>query len=171
MAIQIKDASELGRLLTAVSQELANATIFFRMFIDINDAQREFQEEMGESYTFWFQTMQAHLDATLLRLCQNIRSKKHHAGLPGLLDTIKSNRHLFTAEEFAKRMEGSQAAETLIAEKRSLDWTILTEVDIKKVDANKNPRVKILIGIRNHFYSHRNAEDVIRNRSVRDLYP
>jgi len=170
MAIPIKDASELGRLLAAVSIELVNANISFRMCMDISAAHREFYDEIQQSRTFWHQTMRANLDASVLALGKVYDQKKRNAGLPGLLDTIQANPHFFAAEEFAKRIVDRQGADTLTAEHRSLNRQILRD-DIEKVDVKNNPLVGILMGMRHNFYSHRNSSDLINNRSARDKYP
>lgn len=119
--------------------------------------------------TFWDRTITAHLDAAILRLCRIYDQKRRNLGLYGLLDTIRANPHLFSPEEYAKRMEGG-APNLLSDGPPILDLQILAQ-DIVYVCRATNPIVDRLIAVRHNYYSHRNADDVVADVTVGEEYP
>jgi hypothetical protein len=170
LAIQVRDSAEFQRLLVALSQELVEANIFFRMHMDLIAASTEYADEMNQSVTFWDRTITAHLDAAILRLCRIYDQEKRNLSLSGLLDTIRANPHLFSAQQFERRIEGNPAAQLLNADPPVLDRAILDK-DISYVTRATNPIVDRLIDVRHNYYSHRNAADVVAERRVADEHP
>jgi AbiU2 len=170
MAISVRDSKEFQRLLEAISWELVEANIFFRMHMDLIKAASRFQREINEARTFWDRTITAHLDAAILRLCRIFDQNDRNLGLGALLDTILANPHFFAPKEFARRVEGRPAAEALTAEPPILDRAQLDR-DIASVSRSGNTCVDLLIDVRHNYYSHRNAEDVAVGRIVADEHP
>jgi hypothetical protein len=169
MAIPIRNSAELQRLLVAIAKELVEANIFFRLHMDLIAASREFADEMNESWTFWDRTIASHLDAAILRLCKIYDQKPRNLGLFGLLDTVRANPHLFSAEEYTKRMEG-RAPNLLIDGPPILDLPTL-ETDIAHVRRGTNAMVDRLVNVRHNYYSHRNADDVVADVTVGVKHP
>jgi AbiU2 len=170
MAIQVRDSAELQRLLKALASELVDANIFFRLHVDLVKATGEFADEMNQAWTFWDRTLAAHLDTAVFRLCKIFDQDDRNLGLRGLLETVRANPHLFSAKEFAKRVEARPAGELLAADPPVLDRAQLDR-DIAYATRANNPRVERLIAVRHNFYSHRNAADVVADRSVGAEYP
>jgi AbiU2 len=171
MAIQVRDSAEFGRLLQAISLELVDANIAFRMHTDLIAAYESGSgAAMRQAWTFWSLTIQGHLDSAIFRLCRIYDQKTSHLGLRGLLHTIQSNQHLFSKEQFAARVQDRQYAKALIADFDPLDTTQL-EADMQYVTRESNPVVDRLVAIRHNYYSHRNARDVVEDRAVAEAYP
>ena len=171
MAIQVKNSEEFQRLLQNLSLELVDANIAFRMHTDLIAAyEGEFGEEMRQAWTFWSLTIQAHVESAIFRLCRIYDQDDKNLGLRGLLDTIRANPHLFSKEEFGKRVEGRPAAGLLAADLPALDREQLRR-DTDYVTRATNPVVDRLIDVRHNFYSHRNARDVVEGRPVAEAHP
>ncbi|MCU1314918.1 MAG: hypothetical protein JWN63_240 [Candidatus Acidoferrum typicum] len=171
MAIQVKDSIEFQRVLEAIALELVDANIAFRMHTDLIAAyEQEFGTELRQSWTFWSLTIQGHLDSAVFRLCRIYDQDDKNLGLRGLLETIRSNPHLFSKEHFSKRMQGRPAAEELVADLAQLDHKEL-ERDLAYVSRSSNPLVDRLIDVRHNYYSHRNARDVVEDREVAEAHP
>jgi hypothetical protein len=94
-----------------------------------------------------------------LHLCKIYDPNKAHAGLRGLLDTIRATPQWFTPDRFRERMQGRSAAAGLIANPPVLDTAQLA-TDLAYVTRTTNPAVNRLIEARNNYYSHRNAADI-----------
>lgn len=171
MAIQVRNSSEFERLLKALALELVDANIPFKMHTNLIAAyESESGEAMRQSWTFWSLTIQAHLDSAVFRLCRIYDQNNKRLGLRGLLHTIHSNKHLFSRDQFAARMEGRAHAERLIAAYEPLDPRQI-EADMDYVTRATNPIVDRLIAIRHNYYSHRNAEDVVADHAISQKYP
>jgi HEPN superfamily AbiU2-like protein len=169
MAIQISDSAEFEKLIGALARELVDANIFFRLHTDLLKAATEYTDEMNQTATFWDRTIHAHLDAAVFRLCKIFDQDTRNLSLPGLLDTVRANPHLFEPAAFEKRMEGREFAETLKADPPKLDRALLDQ-DIAYVTRANNAVVDRLINVRHNFYSHRNAKDVVAGQVVGEKY-
>jgi AbiU2 len=171
MAIQVRNATEFGRLLETLALELVDANIAFKMHANlIASYESESREAMREAWTFWSLTIQAHLDSSVFRLCRIYDQNDRHLGLRGFIHTVQSNQRLFSKEQFSVRMEGRAHAESLIAAFAPLDSRQI-EADMGYVTRATNPVVDRLIAIRHNYYSHRNAEDVVADHAVSEKYP
>jgi len=171
MAIQVRNSAEFKRLVEALVLELVDANIAFKMHTNLIEAHvQDGTRAMQESWTFWSLTIQGHLDSAIFRLCRIYDQKPRNLGLPGFLNTIKCNRHLFSEAEFAERLQGRDHAQTLIENFEPLNAPQL-EADIAYVTRDRNPTVDRLIDIRHNYYSHRNARDVVADVAIAEAYP
>jgi len=171
MAIQVRNSDELKRLSEALALELVDANIAFRMHEQLIAAyEGDYGNAMREAWTFWSLTIQGHLDSAVFRLCRIYDQDDKNLGLRGLLDTIRSNQHLFSQEQFAARMQSRPQPELLIANYEPLDQAQI-DIDMKYATRATNPVVDRLIAVRHNYYSHRNARDVVAERAVAETYP
>jgi hypothetical protein len=169
MILMIKSSEEFESLLDALTDELVNANIFFRLYDDLTNAIAEYEREFNQSHTFWKLTFQAHLDASLFRLCRVYDKTAHSLSLRNLLDTIKGNLDLFEVSSFKKRLKDNPFVESLALTARKPDIKQL-DVDIDYVSTN-NPLVRNLILWRNKIFAHRDARNVIVKERVAVSYP
>lgn len=171
MAIQVRSSAEFKLLIEALVLELVDANIAFNMHMDLIQAHQEDRARaMQESWTFWSLTIQAQLDSAIFRLCRIYDQKPNNLGLPGFLDTVKCNLHLFSNTRFAERLQGRDHAQSLIEHFEPLNASQL-EADIAYVLRDSNPTVDRLIDIRHNYYSHRNAKDVVADVAIAEAYP
>ncbi len=168
MAIQVSNEEEFRRLLRALSLELVDANISFKMHTKLIAAgEADQMATMNEAWTFWSLTIQAHIDSAIFRLCRIFDQDDTNLGLRGLLDTIRANQHLFSKKFFVARMQSLPDPESSY---EALDLARL-ETDMRYATRNTNDVVDRLIKIRHNYYSHRNASDVVADRNVSETYP
>ena len=171
MAIEVRNSDELNRLLQTLALELVDANIAFKMHTSLIEAyESNSGSSMREAWTFWSLTIQAHLDSAVFRLCRIYDQDDRNLGLRGLLDTIKSNQHFFSKEQYTSRIQQRPQAEFLVANFEPLNAKQI-HTDVAYATRSSNPVVDRLIAIRHNYYSHRNAEDVVADRAVAETYP
>jgi len=171
MAIQVGNSGELKRVIEALALELVDANIAFKMHTHLVSAyEGEYGDAMREAWTFWSLTMQGHLDSAVFRLCRIYDQDDKNLGLRGLLDTIRSNQHLFSLEQFSARMQSRPQPDLLIANFELLNSAQIG-VDMDYATRATNPVVDRLMAVRHNYYSHRNARDVVAERAVAETYP
>lgn len=169
MKLEIKSSEDFERLLDALDGELVSANIFFRLHRDLTNSVAEYEREFNQSGTFWKLTFQAHLDASLFRLCRVYDNTALSLSLLNLLDTIKVNLHLFDVAGFKERLKDNPFVESLSITARKPDLKQLDE-DIDYVSVN-NPLVDKLIKWRNKIFAHRDARNVIIKKNLAVSYP
>src|ERR1700676_530062 len=108
MKIKISDAAEFKRLLEALIDELVEAEEHFHLHQKLSAAIPEIQDVFNVSPAFWFLTLRAHTDATLMRLCKAYdlyEGGKPSLNLRNLLETVQSYLHLFDEPSFRERLK------------------------------------------------------------------
>lgn len=156
MAIPVSDSTELQNLLETLARELVEASIFFRLYRDLVEAAAadRFNKEMHQSLTFWQQTVAAHRETAVFRLCKIFDQRRDSLNVRSVLETIRANPHFFSAERFEERMGQRAHVEHTPLDRAQLD---------KDIDyaGEQNPLVARLVGARNNFYAHRSAQGVL----------
>jgi hypothetical protein len=170
MAIQVRNDTEFKRLVDALAQEIVDGNIFFRLHMDLIAAYEADRPTMREAWTFWSLTMQAHLDAAILRLTKIYDQDDTHLGLLGFLDTVKSNFHLFSLDRFAERIREQNRPDSLVSGFESLDLRQV-DADMEYARRASNAIVNRFIDLRHNFYVHRNARDVVEDINVGETRP
>ena len=156
MAVPINSSSEFDALLEALADDIIQAKSHFKLLKDLRSSINKYVSELNQSNAFWRLTFRAHLDATLIRLCRIYDDNKSALHLKNWLETIKSNRHLFRADNFKERLKGNPCVESLAANPRiPSDDELQSDIDSVK---KENPLVKKLRGIRDNSVAHKNAK-------------
>lgn len=153
----------------ALANELVEAQIHFNLYGDLVASHAEYADELSESNTFWSLTLDAHLDATILRLCKAYDQCPTSLNLRNLLDTVSENLDLFEEPNFRERLKENPFVDSLAANVPTPDSSQLQR-DIASVNAN-DPLVKKLVIWRNSYFSHRSRDHALNpSPYVRD-YP
>ena len=100
--------------------------------------------------------MRAHIDMVVLRLCRLYDSDSKTISLPNFVLTVEANRVLFSKTAFIDRNKNNPHLEWLEKYNRDLSPKFMEEA--KKNFSSKNPIVKNLLIMRNHFVAHLNHE-------------
>lgn len=169
MQLKIQNAAEFHKLLFTLAGELVDARIHFRLFRDLSSAHSEYWREFAQSNTFWSFTLQAHVDAALMRLCKAFDINRSSLNLRTLIWTIKSNLHLFEEERFRERLKGNPFVESLAATLRVPD-AVMIQRDLDFVSPN-NLLVKKLIVWRDKHIAHRDPSPVLNPEELTQRYP
>jgi hypothetical protein len=169
--IKITNATEFNHLLQALCRELVEAHNHFNLYRDLQGAISDYGEEMNQSRTFWYLTLESHLDASIVRLCKiyEHHNRKDTLNLRNLLDTIQANIAFFDTANFRERLKDNPFVESLSEDSRKPDEKQLQE-DIAYVD-RKNSLVQSLMMWRDNVVAHRNTHYVISQKNLGDDYP
>ena len=149
-------SEEFSKLLRALSSDVVNAHIHWRMATELGKALSAHPLVIAQSNTFWSLTHQAHVATSLqclARACDQERSALH---LPSLLRTIKTNLEIFEADKFRVRLADNPFLESLVESAEKPDERQLTE-DIALCTA-KDPDVRLLATYRNSRAAHRSKK-------------
>lgn len=169
MPLTIKNAAEFQKLLFTLAGELVDARCHFRLFQDLSAARAEYWREFGQSNTFWWLTSQAHLDASLMRLCKAFDINRSSLNLRTLIRTIKNNLHLFNEEGFRARLKGNPFVDSLASTLRVPDTTTIQK-DLDFVSPS-NLLVRKLIVWRDKHIAHRDPSPVLNPEELTTRYP
>lgn len=169
MNLKIKDAAEFKSLLHALASELVDGRIHFRLYSDLKASVQKYHTEFNQSGTFWSLTCQAHLDASIFRLCKIYDKHSKTLNLQNFLDTIENNISIFDEENFRERLKGNSFVDSLAKDSRKPDTTQL--VADRNYVSDKNPLVKNLTEWRNNFFAHRSARHVMTKRDLSQECP
>lgn len=170
MAIQIKTAEDLKRLLATLANELVDANVYLQLHQDLSGSVPQYQREFNQARAFWGLTLQAHLDAAIFRLCKIYDDHRDGLNMKSLLETIRANLHVFSRENFRERMKGNAFVDALAAEARTPDVAQLNE-DIAFASKESNPLVNSLVGLRNKLFAHRASREVLSETDLAAVYP
>ena len=164
MSFKINSSEEFERLMEALSHDLVQANIHYRLHRDLRDAVQEYEREFNQAGTFWSLTLNAHFDACLFRLCRAYEQHKNALHLRNWLKIIQENLHLFDTGAFKTRLKENPFVESLAASAKKPDSEQLA-VDIEFA-SNKNPLVEKLTILRNKVFAHREVKLLIQNCNV-----
>lgn len=170
LMIEVKDSAEFSRLLVALSGDIVNAHIHYRLYRDLREALRQHHLVAVQSNTFWSLTLQAHLNACIHVLCrvydQNLKAALH---LRSWLATIKENLHLFDEDQFRERLKDNPFVDSLAQSPRKPDSALLDQ-DIRSCSV-EDPLVKTLTIHRGSRIVHKSARNVVAERDIGDEHP
>lgn len=162
MQIDVTDSAQFKRLLEALVDELIDARDYFRLHQNLNAAAiGDYQEEFNQSPAFWTSTLNAHMDATLLRLCKayDLYEGKPSLNLRNFLETIHANLHFFDESDFRERLKDNPFVDSLAADPGRPDPAQLQK-DLESVNS-ANPLVKKLTILRNNYFAHRSRSSAL----------
>ena len=169
MQLKIQNAAEFQKLLFTLAGELVDARIHFRLFQDLSAASAEYFREFAQSNTFWSFTSQAHLDASLMRLCKAFDINRSSLNLRTLIWTIKANLYLFEEEGFRERLKGNPFVDSLATTLR-VPEPATVERDLDFVSPN-NLLVRKLIVWRDKHIAHRDPSPVLNPEELTQRHP
>jgi hypothetical protein len=163
--IRVSSADEFNRLVEALAHDVGSANIHWRLH-------RELHKSLGEddrivwsqTPTFWHLTLNAHTFAAVQCIARAYDQNQTSLHLLSWLKTIEANMHLFTEEEFRKRLSGSPFVDSLAQHLRVPDQDQL-ERDIASCSVS-DPKVKALTLHRGNISAHRNARTVASGRDL-----
>lgn len=155
---------ELGKRISALSNDVVNANIHWRMRCDLIDSLQKHPLVGAQSNTFWHYTLKAHATSTIINLCRIFEKRQDTLNLLEYLKTIQNNPNLFETPAFKKRLADNEFVNSLALETRCPDKSIL-DSDIKSCSANDS-LVKKLLDYRGDFFAHKNADIAIGNKLV-----
>lgn len=89
--IAVKDSTEFTRLLEALSNDIVDAHVQYRLHCDLADAFAKFPLVRHQSPAFWSMTLQAHLDSSIHALCRVYDQEERSLHLKSWLLTIQGN--------------------------------------------------------------------------------
>ncbi|MFQ5687485.1 MAG: hypothetical protein ACE5GV_12590 [Candidatus Scalindua sp.] len=156
MGIKIATAKELNKLLDVLAQEIIDANIYHRLYLDILGSISENRDAFRQSNTFWHFVLISLNDARVLRLCRIFDKNSKSLNLYGLLEAIKRNIHYFKEDHFRERLKDNPFVEMLAKENRMPSEEQLDK-DILFASEN-NPLIKKLTIWRNTIIAHRNVK-------------
>ena len=167
--INVADSAEFGRLIEAMSRDIVNAQIHYKLYRDLHAALSEHRIVEAQSRTFWSLTLQAHLNACIHLLCRVYDQNPKALHLRSWLLTIRENLNLFDEEEFRERLKDNPYVDSLAKDPRKPDHTIL-ERDLLLCSTD-DPLVKTLQIHRGSRIVHRSAKNIVAEREIGDEHP
>ena len=167
--IRIASAEEFKRLLEALAHDVGDANIHWQLHQDLHRTLGEDERiVLHQSRTFWNLTLLAHSSTAVQCLARAYDQNQSSLHLLSWLRTIKANLHLFSKEEFTKRLADNPFVESLAADPRTPDAAQLDQ-DISSC-SDTDPKVKALILHRGNITAHRNARTTAAGRSLADQF-
>lgn len=169
MKIEIESAKQFEDLLTALAQEVVDANIHWHLLQDLKGKAEEYSRELNESATFWSQTFQAHLQATIFILIRVYDGNSKVLSLRNLLDTIEANITIFDKENFKERLKDNVFVESLAEDVRKPNAEQLGK-DIE-FSSDQNEVVNKLQIWRGNLFAHKSAKNVLSGKDITSEYP
>ena len=166
--ISIKDSAEFERLLKALSDDVVDAHIHYRLYQDLVEAINKHPLVVQQSNVFWTFTLQAHLNSSVYALFRAYDQNMRSLHLRSWLTTIQANLHLFDEAAFRERLKDNPYVASLAQDSRKPDATVLAE-DIAACSSS-DPIVKKLTIYRGSRIAHRNARSLVAARHVGDRH-
>jgi len=160
--IQISGENDFEKLLKRLSDDIIKAPAFLRIDKRLGECFEEYGDEVCQSEFFWAMVSVAVHETGLSRLARVYDKQKDALGLPALLVTIKTNRHLFADEAVKKRVGRVNApfAQSIVPGSHFPDLQVL-ENDLALV-LYSDPLVKKLLSWRNKFGAHISSEETVK---------
>jgi hypothetical protein len=167
--IPIKNALQFTRLIEALSKDIVDAHIHYKLYVDLLKAREEHPLVMQQSPAFWGLTLKSHLSSSLLHLSRAYDQQKNALHLNSWLLTIKTNFSFFETENFRERLKENVFVESLAASSRRPDIQTL-EQDIL-LCSPKDELVKLFLLHRHHIIAHTNAWNAADGKSIGSTKP
>lgn len=168
MVIEFKSEKDFQRLLDALAGEICSAKDHLGLYRDLRAAEEEFGREYIQSWTFWWLTFRAHLEAALFRLIRIYDAHLASLSLRNLLDTIKARLDVFDVESFRERLKGNPFVDSLASDARKPDAAQL-DADIEF--AGNDERIEKLTKWRHNLLAHRSAKNIVKGVEIAADYP
>ena len=157
--IKIKSHLDFERLLKALSDDVIDAHIHFRMHADLVESTNKDPIVFQQSSFFWGLTIQAHLNSCLYALFRAYDQEKTSLHLRSWLITIQANMQLFEDAAFRERLKDNPYVASLAEGAQKPDFAVLAK-DIASCSAN-DPIVKKMTIYRSSRIAHSSAKKLI----------
>ena len=154
--IPIASSVEFGKLITALSSDVVDAHVHWRMHCDLHEAIQTQPIVWSQSRAFWHLTLAAHAETALEHLCRVFDQQKSSLHLRSWLETIRANINIFETAEFKQRLAGNAFVDSLAEHPRIPDLALL-KADIDDC-SDTNALVKRLITHRGNVVAHTSAK-------------
>ena len=167
--INIYNSSEFELLLSALSRDIVNANIYYKLLKDINSELESKPLVAIQSRAFWSLTQESLLISTTTLLCRAYDQNNKSLSLHNLLLTITENMLLFDEANFRERKKGNPFVDSLAQSPRKPDVELLKD-DIA-LCSKKDELVKNLTVHRGSTLAHLNAKNIVKKNNINDKNP
>lgn len=171
-ALEIKNQNHFEKLLDDLIDDVVTAKFHYKLFLDLRKSVKDYEDEFNEARTFWFLTLNAHVELSIFRLCRIYDQYKRGKGslnLQSLIVTIKENKTIFNTNHFRKRMKKNPDVESLSKTQRIPGEKQLL-FDIERT-GNKDPLVKKLCIWRNSIFAHKAPKPIMEEMKITKIHP
>lgn len=149
-------AEQLLKQIDKLRDELFAVDVQFQLYVSLRKAAPNYVEEIRLTPLFWDYTIRAHIDMVVLRLCRLYDLDSKTISLPNFILTVEANRNLFSKAAFIERNQNRGNLDWALEYNRDLSPKFVEDAD--KICSSKNPLVKNLLIMRNHFVAHLNHD-------------
>jgi len=160
--ISVNDSAEFERLLKALSDDIVDAHIHYRLYEELVGAIEKYPLVVHQSNTFWTYTLQAHLNSCVFALIRAYDQDSRSLHLRSWLITIQENLQLFDDTAFRERLKDNPYVASLAEDLQKPDPTILAD-DIAACSITDTV-VKELTIYRSNRIAHRSARFLLSAR-------
>ncbi|MDB5805162.1 MAG: hypothetical protein JWN73_2484 [Betaproteobacteria bacterium] len=154
-----KSPEEFRRLINALSREIADAHVHWKLYCDLLAALQAQPAVGQQSNTFWYLTLNAHAESAVLHLCRAYDKDGKSLHLLGWLEAIKDNLQAFEKTASKNRSPVNPFEDSPASTPGMLDATTLDN-DIHACE-HKDPLVRRLVQFRGGALGHRSAKTAL----------
>lgn len=154
--IEVNNAADFERLLKALSDDIVDAHIHYRLYQDLVEALEKHSLVFPQSRVFWDFTLQAHVNSSVYALSRAYDQEPRSLHLRSWLVTIQENLQLFDDAAFRERLKDNPYVASLAKDRERPDPGVLAD-DIRACSVS-DPLVKKLTIYRSNRIAHRGAK-------------
>src|SRR5262245_31748759 len=103
MTIAIATSEQMAQLIADLAQDITDANIHFKLFLDLRSHLSEYEREFRQSWTFWSLTLRSHIELTHFYLSRAYDQHPRSLCLRTWLKMISENLYLFDTDSFRER--------------------------------------------------------------------
>jgi hypothetical protein len=166
--ISVKDSAEFERLLKALSDDIVDAHIHYRLYEELIRAIEKYPFVVHQSNVFWTFTLQAHLNSCVYALIRAYDQDSRSLHLRSWLITIQENLQLFDDAAFRERLKDNPYVASLAEDPRKPDSVVLAD-DIAACSST-DAIVKKLTIYRGNRIAHRGARFLLSSLDREEKY-
>jgi hypothetical protein len=157
----LKTSEKFSKELDSLQKDIFQAKVHFDIFDGLRQLWPKYFQQIRNSPCFWNYTMQAHIDAAVVRLCRIYDEHRSAFQITRFLEEIQKNSNLFNEPAFRERLKNDP--------KRDVDGLAkyrrtLNHEQLKKeiwFCSNENPLVERLRDWRDKVIAHNNYDVAI----------
>lgn len=166
--ISVNDSAEFERLLKALSDDIVDAHIHYRLYEDLIGAIEKYPLVVHQSNVYWSFTLQAHLNSCVYALVRAYDQDSRSLHLRSWLITIQENLQLFDDAAFRERLKNNPYVASLAEDPRKPDPAVLAD-DIAACSSTE-AIVKKLTIYRSTRIAHRSAKFLLSSLDKEEKY-
>src|SRR5438067_4360625 len=125
--IIVNDSAEFEQLLKALSDDIVDAHIHYRLYEELIEAIAKYPLVVHQSNVFLTCTLQAHLNSCVYALFRAYDQDSRSLHLRSWLTAIQENLHLFDDAAFRERLKENPYVASLAEDAKKPDPTILAD--------------------------------------------